>query len=626
MNVFGAAQAMGSLPGVLSPALRALEAGSNSLWPNQLPNPEALYRAWRAGQLNDADMRIGMLGNGVWPPAVAFQGADAFVAENAGALGGYPRLWSGVWNSTVSTPGVGELLALIQQKQITQAQFDEMMKLQGWWWGDYRNFARRIYADQIPDPQSLVSFGLREAWDPAVVARFQYDEEFPRELAYFMGLKGADGSAEPFLDDRRNAGGPTWSQMYWRTHWTPLSPTRAFEMFQRLRANRIDRFGAQIQGLRPFTFQDLEQVLKINDYAKPFRSQLAAIAYRKPRLVDINRFFKSGSINEEEAYQLHLDVGYDPTLARQRTDWLVKQASEQNTGVSTKANLKIIAQLYELGRLDAGTARQKMLQILTGHGTEDDRRQAMQDRPDPTWRDAQRQVDQILASANARTELAMTRKLLAAWRKQFLKGMVSESELRQDMSAAGMTNEYVDNFVRSLQAELASGRLMLSTSQIRGMVIDGILSLQIATRYLANLGWKEPERGYLLAQLEREIEIEQARVADRQAQTMQEAEEARMRQVRAAERARAEAIRKLNRQASPAALVRYFVRGIIRMDELERELDSRGFTDEARKRIEQEARQKREEYLAKRAARRAAPGAGPAPGGNNGQLPTPPAP
>ena len=469
-------------------------------------------------------------------------------------------------------------------------------------------------------------FALKDVWDQRAVERFRYDAEFPDQFQFWMKRQGADGDSRTNAQKAANVPVVTWSQAYWRAHWANVSPSQAFEMFQRLRPDRIADLGRNIPGLRAFTFEDLSNVLKINDYPVPYRPQLAAIAYHKPRLVDIDRFYLDGSISEDEVYEMHLDLGYSPKDARLRTDWLVSKEAKKAAGTDPRKLAQLYAQMYANGHFTREWAFGEMSVALTS-------RRMMMNRDDNPSETLIRLWDKIgvfieakLAQVDAERQVRRSKLLQAAYRRQYLRGMLTAGELVTDMLATGFVQPWIDQFIAEMNAELASGRLLLSTSKIRRLVSEGILPIETATKYLKNLGWKAPELGYLIGQIKRDLDIESAKQAERLADDAYNQEQARLRQLRAAQRARDEVVRKLNRQESPATLKKYFVRGIITEGDFQRELERRGFDNENVKRQIQAARIERANWLAKQRDRNAASGPGPGPASGTPQTAAPSAP
>lgn len=592
--------------GLLDPVTRMAGHLTNGIVPNVPPDPDAMARAFRSGLLRQEVFYRVANWCGVNVPV--WDGQQFSPQSEFPSLTSFGEAWSGVWNSQEVFPQPEELMQMWRQKIISDDTWTKYMQRIGIWSADNRIVRWKLFNRVIPPPDALVSFALREAWDAATVNRFQYDDEFPPEFRAWMAAQGADGAAPPGGPGPAAAGDPTWSQLYWRVHWTAISPNLAYEMFQRLRPGRVDRYAADLPGLRAFTFQDLQQVLKINDYPVPFRPQLAAISYRRPRLVDIDRFFQAGAIGVEEVFELHRDLGYSPLDARTRTDWLTTKSLGAKLPPARKNPIPSILRIYRIGL----STRINTLNLLVSALSDGEWSSAaiVPEDVNQARRFTQyvRAANQLLQSEDLRIASAKAQEILTATKRQFLHGVVNETNALAQLTAAAFTSERARDYLDSWKRILQSGRLLLSTSKIRELVTDGILPIETATLYLKNLGWKDPEIELLVRQFTLDAEAEQERLQERAARTERQKREAQERQAAALERARRQVVQRLNRQATPAALHRYAVRGIISLDEYQQELGRRGFELTEVDRRRRQAEQERAEYLARKRKRQAAAG------------------
>jgi len=602
--VAGGIQAAQSM-GVLDPLWRETGQIANWMWPNQLPSVPEIVAAWRSGLLSDIHCRFGCLMNGALPPREVV-GRDDGTARSPSARPIDFPMWEAAHKLRVGMPAVGDILELFGKGLITEERRDLAMRRLGWWDPLYRNYATLAYNNQYPSPSSLVTFALRDVWKPLIVQRYEYDAELPPEFKHFMRQLGQDGRAN--VDRRIHAGNPevTWSQLYWRAHWRLPSATQAYEMYQRLRPGRMARFGADFEDVRAFTLDDLNNVLKANDYPVPFRGQLAAIAFRKPRLVDIDRYHQMGSITSAAAEQLFLDLGYSPADAKMRTEWLVKRRLKNPDSPAAKKLPEQIVKLYQLGRLTIPAARDRLSDALSGGEFRSYGLTQVDALRNADARATYAEVDRMLASADLADEIKSTQMILRAWRRQYLHGQINANDLLPDMAAAGYSDAFINRFRNQLDSELAGGRALLSTERVRRLVVQGIMPLDAATTYLQNLGWKFPEIDYLLTQLQRDLDIEQDRAAERLAKDHARREQAQLRQAAALAQRRNEVIRRMNRQASPATLRKWFIRGILDENEYDRELQRRGYDDAVRKNYLREAWIERRKYQRARRERAAA--------------------
>lgn len=607
--------------GFIEPLHRSCGKLSNILHPNIMPSAADAVMAWRAGRLSQPAMVHACFAQGIFPPQGTYDEREAarIYPHLMGSAVGEKRMWDAVHSLNAGKPTIGDVVTLWQRGIIEQGEYHRLMNELGYWNEDWRSYIELAANSQMPSPGELVTFALREAWDQRTVDRYQYDAEFPPEFRAFMRQLGFDGRANPTPGRVLQAQPPTWSQIYWRAHWRALSPTQAFEMFQRLRPGRIERFGADFGNVRPFTIDDLRNVLKINDYPIPFRDQLGAVAYRKPRLVDIDRFYTNDSIDKKEVYELHLDLGYSPADAQMRTDWLERKKLQNPNNPAAKRLPAQIVRLWRLGRIHEDDARNRLMWVLSGGAYE---RYGIVGVPEAQKLEVKRymrDVNLLIDEATATREIERSQKLLKAFKRQYVHGQLNANDLQASMARAGFTHAFISETLAEWDAELASGRLMLSTERIRRLTVQGIMPLQAAKEYLMNLGWQDPEISYILVQLVRDMDIEAEEQEERLARNEDRREAARLRQASLHARKRNQAITRLNKQATPAQLRKYYVRGIIDEREYERELQRRGYNDEAVKRMLRDGGIDRARYFANRRNRAAAVNAGSTPSGTPGQ-------
>lgn len=149
-------------------------------------------------------------------------------------------------------------------------------------------------AYQIPPVADIITMAVREAFTPAIAARFGQYEDFPEEFEKYAAMKGLD---------------PEWSRRYWAAHWSLPSAMQGFEMLHR--------------GI--ITEQDLNLLLRALDVMPFWREKLIQMAYKPLTRVDVRRMYKEGVLNEREVYEAYLDLGYNTENAQRMADFTVRQ-------------------------------------------------------------------------------------------------------------------------------------------------------------------------------------------------------------------------------------------------------------------------------------------------------------
>jgi hypothetical protein len=479
--------------GITQPFNRALGYLVNSALPITVPPLADAYDAFRRGQITGDDLKLlagalGIMTRG-WQTGLP----EEPLSLNPQRLVRGSKAWASMLDARVNQVGITELLALHLRGNYSEEQLRERAKAQGWWRGDYLDEAIYLAKNRIPDAADLVRFALRDCWDAQAVRDFGYDLEFPDPFRDWMLAQGAGGSALTRTQRAQGDRDVNWAQMYWRAHWNTLSPTQCYEMFQRLRPGRVKRFEDAIPGIKPFVWGDLETQLRINDYPKPTRPWLAAIAYRRPRLVDIDRWVRTKAILGPEAYDLHLDLGYAPVDARRRTDWLLSQQQTISRPADVKAAVKAVVAMYVEGEYTRQQALDYAVNYLSQGQYADMRAATAALNADAGARALWQGAVAAVGTADMRRQLSLAKALTTAWRKRYLRGQFTRADIANDMLRAGRTREWVELTLDLWDAELAGGKLLASTANIKKWVRAYIITMDQARQYLHNLGWRGDE-------------------------------------------------------------------------------------------------------------------------------------
>ena len=158
-------------------------------------------------------------------------------------------------------------------------------------------------AAQIPPIADIITMAVREAFTPAIAARFGQYADFPQPLAEWGEKKGLSKE---------------WTQRYWAAHWSLPSPQQGFEMLHR---GAIDR-------------ADLDMLLRALDVMPYWREKLTRIAYRRVTRVDIRRMYKAGILTVSDVHRMNLELGYTERDAKAMTDFTVQWALPAHASIT----------------------------------------------------------------------------------------------------------------------------------------------------------------------------------------------------------------------------------------------------------------------------------------------------
>lgn len=196
-------------------------------------------------------------------------------------------------------PGAADLIAARWRGAITDGQLRDGMALLG-----YTETDREVIqaaAVPLPGVQDLITFAVREVFDPAARAALTLDEDFPAAM----------------LEQTRKVGMPDqFARDAWAAHWQLPSPTQLYEMLHR---GLIDE-------------AQLAAALKAADYAPAWRAKLQAISYNVLTRVDVRRV--ADALGKDRAWIVAQNraAGYSPEDAETLADFTIKQIQKARAG------------------------------------------------------------------------------------------------------------------------------------------------------------------------------------------------------------------------------------------------------------------------------------------------------
>jgi hypothetical protein len=502
----GSSASAGVTGELLSPGLRAVAAVSNQLFSNLAPNYGELFAARRAGLISEKD--FGEL--------TSYQGLN-WPINNLKGKGFGPwtdhleRAWRGIYTLGESRPSLGEIKELLNRGSIPLVDAIKLMEFNQYSTKEFRDMSLSL-RETFPSPSDQILFSVREAYDEAVVKRFGYDDEFPPLFEYYMQKLGFIGKAgdeheirnalinmgysvdqmAPILQSALKSQDVSWARMYWRSHWQPISPTQAYEAFHRLRkdvnGNAVDPSGVI------FDASDLDSVLKIADYPKAFRDVLRAISYRPITRVDIRRLYRSGVLKTiSDIAGKYQDIGYNSKdaelLAKMTIDEYTPKRLNANR-IATRAQLcslysdgvlpqeefsrflyrSHIREFDELKKFDALTVNQQQFEAGNDSLTQN-----------------QIHVCQL------KSEASKVRKQVAAIRKRYLLGDLTESEGLSELVKLGIQDWKRKNYIEEWTTELRIGNKYTATITAKRHCKEGLIDQGDLLRRLINIGWQSHE-------------------------------------------------------------------------------------------------------------------------------------
>jgi len=155
------------------------------------------------------------------------------------------------------------------------------------------------YIPPIPD---IISFAVREAFTPSVIAEFELHTEFPPDFEKWAKKQGLSKE---------------WALAYWAAHWILPPLTLGYEMRWRDIIND----------------EQLDMLMKTQDIMPFWRDKLKQVTYRPYTRVDVRRMYQTGILDRAAVKRSYLDLGYDEEKAENMTLFAISE------GASTEKDL-----------------------------------------------------------------------------------------------------------------------------------------------------------------------------------------------------------------------------------------------------------------------------------------------
>lgn len=251
-----------------------------------------------------------------------------------------------------------------------------------------------------PTAQDFVRFAVRDTFKPDVVAKYQYDSDYPVDIDRFVAAAGVS---------------PEWMKHFWRAHWELPSPQMGYEMLHR----------------DVITVDEMTTLLKIGDMAPFWVPKLIAISYNPLTRVDTRRLYQDGIITEAQVFRNYKDLGYDEEKARWLTDWTKKSLTQEKKQKVKDLTESRILQAYTFGEYDATDAVKFLIEL--GYSQEEsDLIVALQD------------------AQNVFTEINEEWKVIKA---EYLAGLINDAGAASRMDDLGLPQRQQEKWLRQLKRE-----------------------------------------------------------------------------------------------------------------------------------------------------------------------------
>lgn len=304
---------------------------------------------------------------------------------------------------------------------------------------------------QLPSAQDVISFGVREVYNPEIVRAFQLDKF----------LDTIEPQARP---DVERTGMP-WDEFkkYWRAHWILPGLAQSYEMLHR---QEIDE-------------STLRLIMRSQDIMPAFIEPLINISYNPLTRVDVRRMHKLGVItawgDDNSVYRAYRDIGYSDKNAKLMTNFTIEYNKDPSDAEKDRKD-----RLKDLSKTDILRSYRKLIigrtdarQFLWDLGYDNDELEVLIDLED-------------IARQEEIQDLQLT-----AWKRAFLTGQKDRTTVIGLIDGLDMTPQYRDAVLSKWDIEREAKIERPGRTDILKFLKKGIIDEPTARTELREMGYSE---------------------------------------------------------------------------------------------------------------------------------------
>lgn len=394
-----------------------------------------------------------------------------------------------------------------------------------------RTLFRELYTN-YPGFDTVISFMVRDVFDESAITAGGLDKEFSDKYTAQAEKYGEIAGLSRDL-----------AKLYWMAHWRQPTTQELYTMLHRLRPGVVpDNLVVERS--------DVAKQLGINDIAPGWREKLMEISYHSVSIRQARQFYQNEVIDEPGVEGIYLNQGYIPEQA--------KLAAQNETIVKRRALAQLfkgwtpaaIATAFAAGKMDAaevddllkylGASKQQVDDLM--RRAKIDRAGKIQLRAESraitsSWTAVLRayrsgSVDRLSAqtlllqygwsesstqlaldSEDVRAKQRVVDQGLATVKQSFLTGVTTASAVPNLLSAIGVSQPRIQEYLVAWTLLLTPRRKMLSGQQALRLYSAGFLDETTVRSRLVNLGWSDPDLTLLVLEARRKRETAEARAA-----------------------------------------------------------------------------------------------------------------
>jgi hypothetical protein len=540
----------------LHPVTASLGIAGKFTFPLELPDIGTLIDLYIRGWIDEKALdRFARMQGVYFDKSQTLAAPPGALANNS-----FPLMWDRVAAMRQELPTVEQLFTLDNRGVTIPGTLGESLQRLGFGDPGVRQSLENLKYD-IPSSSDLVRFSVRHVFEPDLIRQLGYNEEFRPILDMWHRFQGLNYpifsgpfrqqvaafstelglSPTAFVDayGAQDLNDPTWAQAFWWSHWVLPSPTQGYEMLFRLRPDRNRAFDPPFARGLDFSLEDLNLLLRANDYPPFYRAKLAAIAHRIPGIRFLRQLRSTNVFGRADVVDLLRRQGYSEGDAEVLAESVERNNRDtQRRAIEQQAKGQL-ARYWELGIV----SRDQYVQLLIDHGL--------------TPEDAQS------AAALGEIDLQAKRveKILVYVHRQFITGVMDADATRRSLIDVGVTPERVALYVADWQMEIKSRHREVSAARAIKWACQGLITIDELSIRLENLGFDQRD----VAALRAEAILCQQSLAGKVANELEKRQRRQIAALKQQQREAARAIQAARRQLSshgtPAQLRKWYCEG-----------------------------------------------------------------
>jgi len=292
-----------------------------------------------------------------------------------------------------------------------------------------------------PSGQDFISFAVRDAFNPEIVARAGLDENFPTDIVPYAQKAGMD---EEVL------------KWYWRSHWQLPSPQMGYEMLHR----------GIISG------DVLKSLLRASDWAPGWIDELMEISYNPLTRVDARRMWETDVLTDDEFFKAMKDLGYNDVNAGRYLTWV----KAQQTGGGKDLTKAVVINAYNLGVIE----RSDTLTYLESFGYDGD------------------EADLLLSIEDRKLEQKTIQDSIKVAQWEYARYVLTEKGFIRRLSELDIpTSKAKLYLIKAEQDRVKRAKLPAKEDIMKWLKAD-LITADEAGNYLTRLGYRAKERDLYL--------------------------------------------------------------------------------------------------------------------------------